>query len=124
MPVFGKEVEEDLPARMRLDDRVVERYAQAGPARQREVAVDHLRIARRGRFDELLREIVEMLLDFEVRGARGQVQVGRGGDRPTNVVRGDQHVVRVRPGGQLLRFENAAKVGDVRLNDVRRLELE
>src|SRR5258708_32433552 len=71
MPVLGEQVEEDLPTRMRGDDIVVERHAQARPARQREVTVDNLRIARRRSLHEVLREIVEVFLDLEVGGARG-----------------------------------------------------
>jgi hypothetical protein len=68
MPALGEQVEEDLSARMRFDDGVVERHAQAGPAGQREIAIDNLWITWRRCFYELLREIAGLLNYCILRG--------------------------------------------------------
>ena len=49
---------------------------------------------------------------------------GRGGDGPAYVVRRHEHEVRIRPGRDLLALEQTADGRDVRLHDVRGLELE
>src|SRR5690606_6775417 len=95
-----------------------------GAFRQGEVPVDDLGVARRRVFHPRLGEVIEMLLDLEVRGRGCKVERGRGGDRAADVVWSDKDVVRVRPGRELLRLEQAAKVADIGLDDVGRLALE
>ena len=62
------------------------------------------------------------ILKFGVHGR--EVQVGRGQHRAADVVRRDQHVVRLGRRRQLARLEDAADVPDVGLDDVHRLGLE
>src|SRR5262249_47714809 len=71
-----------------------------------------------------LREVVEVLLDLEVGGARGQVQGRRRRYRAADVVRRHRHVAHVGHGGDLLDFHEAAAFGDVRLDDVAGLAFE
>src|ERR1700730_8349628 len=88
------------------------------------MAVSDLRVAGRDRLHVRLAEVVEVLLDLEVRGAGGQMQRRRGRDRAADIVRRHLHVVALGPGGDLARLQDAADGGDVRLHHVRRLPLE
>src|SRR2546421_10326101 len=94
------------------------------PARQRERTVHQFGQPRHAVLDVRIGEVVEILLNLEVDRGRGQVQVGRGGDRAAHVVRGHQQVVGLRGAGQLLGLQQTAGVGDVGLDDVRGLQLE
>src|SRR6266571_4928890 len=124
VPVLGEQIKEDLTPGMSRQHVVVQRHAKAGTGRQRKISVNHLWVARRRAFDEVFREIVEVLLDLEVRRTRGKVQIGGGGYRAAHVVGCDQDVVRIGPGRQLLGLEDAAEVGDVGLDNVGGLQLE
>src|SRR5690606_21991222 len=98
MPVLCVEVEVDVLARVLVDDIHVEGDAKTGAFRQGEVPVDDLGVARSRVFHPRLGEVVEVLLDLEVRGRGREVERGRGGDRAADVVWSDKDVVRVRPG--------------------------
>jgi hypothetical protein len=124
VPLLPEEVEVEPPLRVGADHILVQRHAQARPLREAEVAVDDLRIARRGFLHVRLRKVVEVLLDLEVGSAGGEMERGRGGDRAAHIVGRHQHVVGIRPGGDLPPFEQSADGGQVGLDDVCRLELE
>src|SRR5699024_1177645 len=84
----------------------------------------NLGIPRRCVLDPCLGKVVEMLLDLEVRGRGREVERGGGGDRSADIVGGDENVVGVRPGRELLRLEQASEVADIGLNDVGGLPFE
>src|SRR5215203_4691657 len=109
---------------MGFDDFFVQLHAEAGSLRELEIAVRNLGEAWGGLADPGVGEVVEVLLNAEVRGAGRQVERGGGVDLAPHVVRGDGHVVGVRPRGELLRLQETADVAYVWLYHVRSLQLE
>ena len=105
-------------ARVSGDELFIQLHAQSGPVRKAEVAIHHLRVDVDGLLDPGVGEVVEVLLDLEVRDAGRQVDHGRGAHRPAHVMRRYQHVVRLRPGRQLARLQQSAEVRRVHLDDV------
>lgn len=98
-----------LRPRVLADEFLVQDHAEPCAIRQSEVAVDDVGVAGRDVLHPVLGEVVEMLLDLEVRDGRGEVEARRSRDGAADVVRRDQDVVRLRPGGDLLRLENATR---------------
>ena len=90
VPVLGKEVEEDVLARMRQGSVFVQRNAEVGTLWQGEVAIDDFGIAGGDRLDPLVGEVVEVLLNLEIGGGGGEVEHGGSGDGTTDVVRSHQ----------------------------------
>src|SRR5439155_21520711 len=99
-----------------LDDFFVQCDSQPWTVRQTEIAVHYSRAASRTLARVRLGEVVEVLLNLEIGAVSGEVQGGCGRDRAADVVRGDGDIVHVGHGGDLLGFEQAAALGDVRLN--------
>src|ERR687889_1548416 len=124
LPALGEEVEVYVLLGVGFDHLFVQFDAEAGTFGEFEVAVDNLREAWGCLADPGVGEVVEVLLDAEVRSAGGQVE-GRGGvDLAADVVRGYGHVVRVGPRCELLRLEEPADVAYVGLDHICSLKLE
>src|SRR5580704_1162145 len=124
LPVLAMQVKVEGPARMLGDDGPVQGHAESRPCRKREVTVSDCGVARSRAEHVVLREVVEVLLDHEVRRARGEVQRRRRRDRPAHVVRRDEDLVTLGPGRDLPGLPQATAHRDVGLHDVDRLPFE
>src|SRR5580698_1428037 len=98
LPVPAVQVKVEGPARMLGDDGPVHGHAEPRPGWKREVTVGDAGVARRRGEHVVLGEVVEVLLDGEVRRTGREMQRRRGRDRPAHVVRRDQHLVALGPG--------------------------
>src|SRR5215208_2963843 len=124
LPALGEEVEVDVLLGVGFDHLFVQLDAEAWTFRELEVSVHNFREAWGRLADPRVGEVVEVLLDAEVRGTGGQVE-GRGGvDLAADVMRGYGHVVSVGPRCELLRLEESADVAYVGLDHISRLKLE
>src|SRR5829696_862256 len=124
LPALGEEVEVDVLLGVGFDHLFVQLDAEARSLGEFEVSVHNLREAWGRLTDPRVGEVVEVLLDAEVRGTGGQVE-GRGGvDLAADVVRGYGHVVSVGPRCEVLRLEQSADVAYVGLDHISCLKLE
>src|SRR5919112_5510662 len=105
LPTLGEEVEVDVLLGVGFDDFLVELDSEAGTLGELEVAVSDLGEAWGRLADPGVGEVVEVLLDAEVRGAGREVECCGGVDLASYVVRGDGHVVSVGPRCELLRLQ-------------------
>src|SRR5437763_1886941 len=97
-PAFLEEVEVNVLGRVRGGRVPVDGYAEAGLVRKGEAAVSGINLRQSGDdlVDPRIREVVEVLLDLEVRRARGEVQVRGCQDGSADVVGCDEHEVGLR----------------------------
>src|SRR5918995_1655584 len=105
LPALGEEVEVYVLLGVGFDHLFVQLDAEAWTFGELEVSVHYLREAWSRLADPGVGEVVEVLLDAEVRGAGGEVECGSGVDLASYVVRGYGHVVRVGPRCELLRLQ-------------------
>src|SRR5215213_10516258 len=124
LPALGEEVEVDVLLGVGFDNLLVQLDAETRSLRELEVAVCYFGEAWSRLADPGVGEVVEVLLDAEVRGTGGKVECCGGVDLAPDVVRGDGHVVRVGPRCELLRLKEPADVAYVGLDHISRLKLE
>ena len=124
LPALGEEVEVDVLLGVGFDDLLVQLDAEAGTLGELEVAVSDFREAWGRLADPGVGEVVEVLLNAEVRGAGGEVEGCGGVDLASDVMRGDGHVVSVGPRCELLRLQEPADVAYVGLDHISSLKLE
>src|SRR5829696_5161776 len=80
LPALGEEIEVDVLLGVGFDDLFVQLDAEAWSLRELEIAVCYFGEARGALADPGVGEVVEVLLDAEVRGAGGEVECGGGVD--------------------------------------------
>src|SRR6266568_6502405 len=118
MPILSEQVEENLLLRMLANQLFIQLHTESRPLRQRKISIYHFRVSGSRGLHPILGEVVEMLENLEVRRGCREVEGRRRRDRPSYIMRRDQEIVRLGPGRQLLRFEEAAEMGNVWLDDV------
>ena len=117
LPVFRKQIKEHLLTWMGSEEVLVQRDTKPRPRRQREVPICciNLRLSRNCLVNPGISEVVEVLLNLEIRRAGCQVQRRRRSYRATHIIVRDVHLDTI--GGEVC--ENSIPCGKQRYAAVR-----
>ena len=123
MPVLGMKIEMSARWWVVCNEVEIELNPQPWCGRKVEISVDDFRQTGSGLLHILVGEIVEVLLDLEVRRTCGEVEISSGKDLAGYVVRSHKHIMGFRSGGEFSCLQNSTEVADVWLDDVNGLSL-
>jgi hypothetical protein len=118
MPFLFKKIEMRFNLGMVTEHGLVEFNPESWGGRQGKITINDLWHTWRGLFNPRIGEIVKMFLNHKIRCTSRHMQCRRCADRAAHIMRCDQYVIYVCPGGQLTGASQATKVGNIRLNNV------
>src|SRR5215208_1070967 len=112
MPVLFKKVEVRFDLGVLTEHRLVEFNPESRSRGKGKITVYNFRYTRCCLFHPRICKVFEVFLNHKVRCTSRHMQCCGGADGTTYIMRGKQHVINIRPGGQPAGERKPTKVGN------------